>query len=46
MNQWSFSLEHGLWKNAGVEVQYLGSHTVHLDRSYFNNTPVPGVWQH
>ena len=43
MNQWSFSLEHGLWKNAGVEVQYLGSHTVHLDRSYFNNTPVPGI---
>ncbi len=42
MNQWSFSLEHGLWKNAGVEVQYLGSHTVHLDRSYFNNTPLPG----
>ena len=42
MNQWSFSVEHGLWKNAGLEVQYLGSHTVHLDRSYFNNTPVPG----
>ena len=42
MNQWSFSAEHGLWKNAGLEVQYLGSHTVHLDRSYFNNTPFPG----
>ncbi|MBC8167188.1 MAG: TonB-dependent receptor, partial [Bryobacteraceae bacterium] len=42
MNQWSFSVEHGLWRNAGFELQYLGSRTTHLDRSYFNNTPLPG----
>jgi hypothetical protein len=42
MNQWSFSAEHALWRNAGVELQYLGSRTTHLDRSFFNNTPAPG----
>jgi hypothetical protein len=42
MNQWSFSAEHGLWRNAGLELQYLGSRTTHLDRSFFNNTPLPG----
>lgn len=42
MNQWSFSVEHGLWRNAGLDLQYLGSRTTHLDRSYFNNTPLPG----
>ena len=42
MNQWSFSVERGLWRNAGMDVQYLGSHSYHLDRSYFNNTPLPG----
>ena len=42
MNQWSFSVEHALWRNAGVDLQYLGSHSLHLDRSYFNNTPLTG----
>ena len=42
MNQWSFGVARELWRNAGFEVQYLGSHSLHLDRSYFNNTPLPG----
>jgi hypothetical protein len=42
MNQWSFDVQQGLWKNAALEVGYLGSHSYHLDRSYFDNTPLPG----
>ena len=25
-----------------LDVQYVGSHTSNLDRSFFNNTPLPG----
>ena len=42
MNQWSFGVQREVWRGAGVELQYLGSHSLHLDRSYYNNTPVPG----
>ncbi len=42
MNQWSLSVERGLWKSAGVAVEYLGSYSYHLDRSFFLNTPRPG----
>ena len=42
MNQWSLDVERSLWRGAGLDVQYLGSRTVHLDRSYYNNTPQPG----
>ena len=42
MNQWSFDLERTLWRGAGLDIQYMGSRTVHLDRSFFNNTPFPG----
>lgn len=42
MNQWSFGVARELWRNAGFEAQYLGSHSQHLDRSYYNNTPLPG----
>lgn len=42
MNQWSFDLEQAVWKNAALDIQYLGSQSVHLDRSYYNNTPSPG----
>jgi hypothetical protein len=42
MNQWSAGLERQLWNGGGVELQYLGSHSYHLDRSYYNNTPQPG----
>jgi hypothetical protein len=42
MNQWSASLERQLWSGGGLELAYLGSHSYHLDRSYYNNTPLPG----
>jgi len=42
MNQWTFGLQRGLWNSAALDIQYIGSHTVHLDRSYYNNTPLPG----
>lgn len=39
MNQWSFGIQRQISKSTGLDVQYLGSHSLHLDRSYFNNTP-------
>jgi hypothetical protein len=43
MNQWSAGLERQIGNGAGVELQYLGTHAYHLDRSYYNNTPLlPG----
>ena len=42
MNQWSADLERALWQGAGLDVQYLGSHSDHLDTSWYNNTPTPG----
>src|SRR5215831_9101209 len=42
MNQWSAGLQRQLWNGGGMEVQYLGSHSYHLDRSFYNNTPLPG----
>jgi hypothetical protein len=42
MNQWSLSVERGLWKSAGLALEYLGSYSYHLDRSFFLNTPTPG----
>jgi hypothetical protein len=43
MNQWSAGLERQLGNSSGLEVQYLGSHSYHLDRSFYNNTPLyPG----
>jgi hypothetical protein len=41
MSQWSLDVERALWHNAGLDIQYLGSHSMHLDRSFFNNTPLP-----
>jgi hypothetical protein len=42
MNQWSFGVARELWRNSGLELLYLGSHSLHLDRNYYNNTPLPG----
>ena len=39
MNQWSFGIQRQLSNSTGLDVQYLGSHSLHLDRSFFNNTP-------
>src|SRR5260370_7584589 len=43
MNQWSFDVERALWNGAGLDVQYIGSHTAHLDRNYYSNTPLPAA---
>jgi hypothetical protein len=42
MTQWSLDVARPLWGGAGLDLQYLGSRTIHLDRSYHNNTPLPG----
>ena len=41
-NQWSFDVQRELWSGTALDVQYVGSNTSHLDRSFFNNTPQPG----
>jgi hypothetical protein len=41
-DQWSFDVQRELWRGAAVDLQYVGSHTQNLDRSFFNNTPAPG----
>jgi len=41
-DQWSFDVQRELWRGTAVDLQYVGSHTSHLDRSFFNNTPQPG----
>jgi hypothetical protein len=42
MNQWSLDLERSLWSDAGIDVQYEGNHSDHLDTSWEENTPLPG----
>ena len=41
-DQWSFDVQRELWASGAVDVEYVGSNTSHLDRSFFNNTPTPG----
>ena len=35
-------VQHELGRGTALDLQYVGSHTSHLDRSFFNNTPQPG----
>jgi hypothetical protein len=41
-DQWSFDIQHELWRGTVLDVQYVGSNTQNLDRSFFNNRPQPG----
>jgi hypothetical protein len=41
-HQWSIDLQRELWSGTALDVQYVGSNTSNLDRSFFNNTPQPG----
>jgi hypothetical protein len=41
-DQWSFDVQRELWPGTALDVQYVGSNTSNLDRSFFNNTPQPG----
>jgi len=36
--QWNLSWGQELWKGSGAELQYLGSHAIHLDRDFYNNS--------
>ena len=42
-DQWSLDLQRELWRGTALDIQYVGSNTSHLDRSFFNNTPQPGA---
>ena len=41
-SQWSFDVQRELARGMALDFEYIGSHTDHLDRSFFNNTPQPG----
>jgi Carboxypeptidase regulatory-like domain len=41
-SQWSLDAQRELGLGMALDLQYIGSHTKHLDRSFFNNTPQPG----
>jgi len=40
--QWSTDVQRELAAGLALDMQYLGSNTDRLDRSFFNNTPTPG----
>jgi len=42
-NQWSLDMQREVWEGTALDVQYVGSNTKNLDRSFFNNTPQPGA---
>jgi hypothetical protein len=42
-DQWSADVQHELGRGMVLDLQYVGSNTSHLDRSFFNNTPQPGA---
>ncbi len=41
-DQWSFDVQRELFAGTAVDLEYIGSNTSHLDRSFFSNTPQPG----
>ena len=41
-NQWSADVQREMGADIVLELQYLASRTKNLDRSFFNNTPLPG----
>lgn len=42
MEQWSLDVERSLWPDAGIDLQYQGNHTDHLDTTWQQNAPLPG----
>ncbi len=42
-DQWSFDVQRELGRGTALDLEYVGSNTSHLDRSFFNNTPQPGA---
>ncbi|SEB39035.1 Carboxypeptidase regulatory-like domain-containing protein [Terriglobus roseus] len=43
MYQWNLDTGVEMWKGGALELQYLGSKSVYLDRSYYPNQPLPSV---
>ncbi len=43
MYQWNLDVGYEVWRNAGFELQYLGSRTIHLDESWYPNQPEPST---
>ena len=41
-DQWSFDVQREIGRGIALDLQYVGSNSSHLDRSFFNNTPQPG----
>lgn len=41
--QWNLDTGVELWRDGALELQYLGSHSIHLDRSLYPNQPLPGA---
>jgi carboxypeptidase family protein/TonB-dependent receptor-like protein len=41
-DQWSVDVQRELGPSTALDLEYVGSNTSHLDRSFFNNTPRPG----
>ncbi len=42
-DQWSFDIQRELSRGIVLDLQYVGSNTENLDRSFFNNRPQPGA---
>ncbi len=38
--QWNLDAGYDLWKNAGIDLEYLGSRSLDLDRSFYDNQPL------
>jgi hypothetical protein len=41
--QWNLSFGQEFWRGSGFELQYLGSHAIHLDRDFYDNQPQPST---
>jgi len=41
--QWNADIGYETWRGAAVEAQYQGTHSVHLDRDFYNNEPINPV---
>ncbi len=43
MYQWNADVGQEVWRNAGFELQYIGSRSIHLNESWYSNQPLaPG----
>ncbi len=41
MYQWNVDIGREVWRNAGFELQYIGSRSIHLNESWYSNQPAP-----